>query len=329
MGRVCGEVGSWIDQQVSQPVESFVNQLQQQCQQQACNKWCLCCNQWLCWMAWILVRVVTWVLVTIPVWVTNTVCETVNVFLDLIGFLVSVILSIPFLGGLIRTILNWVTAIFWRIVGFPEFIASLLGLRLRKKMYFGVIVPSVGGTPIATDAAIMPQVNATIDIFDRLCNVNMIFTGICRTDVEPPEQGLKFDCDAKGFFADWGLAGTYFESATLGCRFIDSFRRVIGLGAEVIVFIVNDVVGATGCSFVSSHNYVAVEAKAEIPATPNTSKVPATYIYTMPHEIGHACDLLHRNSSQNLMDTGSTPANPTLTNWQKAIFRWSKHCVYF
>jgi hypothetical protein len=38
---------------------------------------------------------------------------------------------------------------------------------------------------------------------------------------------------------------------------------VIGLGAEIIVFIVKDVtpVNTNGCSFGSTHNYVVIEAK--------------------------------------------------------------------
>ncbi len=42
--------------------------------------------------------------------------------------------------------------------GVLDFVASLAGIRPRKKMYFGVIVPPV--TPIASDADIQRQVNA-------------------------------------------------------------------------------------------------------------------------------------------------------------------------
>lgn len=320
MGRVCRETQEWVEEQIEQPVETWVNQLQQVCEEQDCNWWCLCCNKWLCWMAWVVVRVVTWVIVTVGKWVTRVVCEVVNVVLDVIGFIVELILSIPIIGGIIRTILNWVTEIIWRIVGLIDFLASLAGIRPRKKMYFGVVVPPRGTiTPAITDADIMRQVNAAIGFYDTTCNIEMIFTGICHTNVSPPAEGLTVGCDAGGFFSDWWLAGSYFELAAATCKFTDSFRRVIGLGAEIIVFIVQDVTpaGTNGCSFASTHNYVVIEAK------------PGDQAFVATHEIGHACWLPHDGDPANLMNPITPTTNPTLTNVQIALVRWSKHCVYF
>jgi hypothetical protein len=85
-------------------------------------------------------------------------CNVVNFVLDVVAFIVELILSIPIIGGIIRTILNWVTEIVWRAVGLIDFLASLVGIRLRKKMYFGVIVPSVNSIPIVPDVDIQRQV---------------------------------------------------------------------------------------------------------------------------------------------------------------------------
>lgn len=323
MGRVCKEVHEWIEEKVEKPVEQWVNQLQKTCEKQKCKWWCLCCNKWLCWLVWVVVRVVTWVVVTVIKWVTRIVCEVVNFVLDVIGFIVDLILSIPIIGGIIRTILNWVTEIIWRIVGFIDFLASLAGIRPRKKMYFGVIVPSVDGKPIVADADIQRQVDAAVNFYDQTCNINMIFTGICHTDISPPEAGLVVGCDAGGFFNDWWLAGSYFEFAAATCKFTDSFRRVIGLGAEIIVFIVQNVTPDTpprkttnGCSFASTHNYVVIEAK------------PGDVDFVAAHEIGHACWLPHDGDTANLMNSITPSTKPTLTNVQIAVVRWSKHCVY-
>jgi hypothetical protein len=318
MGRVCREVQEWVEEQIEQPVEQWVNQLQETCVEQDCNWWCLCCNKWLCWLAWVVVRVVTWVVVTIGKWVARVVCEVVNFVLDVVAFVVELILSIPIIGGIIRTILNWVTEIVWRLVGLIDFVASLAGIRPRKKMYFGVIVPSVDGTAIVTDADIQRQVDAAVDFYDRTCNINLIFTGICHTQVSPPDGGLRVGCDASGFFSDWWLAGSYFEFAAATCKFTDSFRRVIGLGAEIIVFIVQDVTTANtnGCSFGSTHNYVVIEAK------------PTDQAFVAAHEMGHACWLPHDGDPANLMNSVTPAASPILTNVQIALVRWSKHCVY-
>lgn len=319
MGRVCREVQEWVEEQIEQPVETWVNQLQQTCVEQDCNWWCLCCNKWLCWLVWVVMRVVTWVVVTVGKWVARIVCEVVNLVLDVIGFLVELVLSIPIIGGIIRTILNWVTEVIWRIVGIFDFLGSLVGIRPRKKMYFGVIVPSVGGSPIVTDADIQRQVDAAVDFYDRTCNINLIFTGICHTGVSPPDAGLTVGCDAGGFFNDWWIAGSYFEFAAATCKFTDGFRRVIGLGAEIIVFIVQDVTPSAttnGCSFASTHNYVVIEAK------------PTDQAFVAAHEMGHACWLPHDSDPANLMNPITPSANPTLTNLQIALVRWSKHCVY-
>jgi hypothetical protein len=248
--------------------------------------------------------------------VARAACELVNIVLDVIGFIVTLILSIPIIGGIIRTILNWVTEIIWRIVGLLDFGLSLAGIRLRKKMYFGVVVPPV--TPIASDADIQRQVDAVIDFYDRTCNINMIFTGICHTNVPPPDGGLTVGCDAGGFFNDWWLTGSYFEFASATCKFRDSFRRVIGLGSEIIVFIVQNVTPANtnGCSFGSTHNWVVIEA------------LPTDQAFVAAHEIGHACWLSHDGDPANLMNPITPAASPTLTNVQIAVVRWSKHCVY-
>jgi hypothetical protein len=319
MGRVCKEVQEWVEEQIEQPIEEWEDRQEERCREEKCKWWMLCLNKLFCWLVWVTVKVIRWVVVTVGKWVARIVCEVVNFILDVIGFIVELILSIPIIGGIIRTILNWVTEIIWRVVGLLDFFASLAGIRLRKKMYFGVIVPSVRGTPIVNDADIQRQVDAAVTFYDQTCNINLIFTGICHTGVSPPAAGLTVGCDAGGFFNDWWLAGSYFEFAAATCKFTDSFRRVIGLGAEIIVFIVQDVTPANtnGCSFASTHNYVVIEAK------------PTDQAFVAAHEMGHACWLPHDDDTSNLMNPITPTANPTLTNLQIALVRWSKHCVYF
>jgi len=324
MARVCSEIQEWVEEQVERPIEEWVNRQEERCRDEPCNWWLLCLNKLFCWLVWVTVRVVTWVVVTVGKWVTRVVCEIITFVLDVIGFIVNLILSIPIIGGIIRTILNWVTEIIWRLVGLIDFFISLAGGRARKKMYFGVVVPSVDGTAIANDVDIMTQVNATIAFYDTTCNINMIFTGICHTDIAPPDGGLTVACDAEGFFNDWWLPGSYFEFAAATCKFVDGFRRVIGYGGEIVVFVVRNVTpdtpmrGTAGCSFGSTHNYVVVEAR------------PTSPILLAAHEIGHACWLPHDGGVNNLMSGNAIPlpATATLTNLQIATVRSSKHCVY-
>lgn len=237
--------------------------------------------------------------------------------IDVVGLLVGLILSVPVIGGLLRTILNWATEIVWRIVGLLDFLGSLVGIRLRKRMYFGVIVPSVDGTPIVSDAEIQRQVDAAIDLYDRKCNIKLIFTGIRHTKVPAPAGGLSVGCDASGFFGDWWIAGSYFEFASATGKYPGAFRRFIGHGAELIVFVVQDVTpgNTIGCSFGSTHNWVVVEAS---PGDP----------FVAAHEMGHACWLSHRSDPNNLMSPSAPSVSPELTGLQISLIRWSKHCVY-
>ena len=59
------QVFTTIIQKVTKWMQQWQNQLQQVCQQQSCNWWCLCCNKWLCWLAWVLVSVLILVVVII------------------------------------------------------------------------------------------------------------------------------------------------------------------------------------------------------------------------------------------------------------------------
>ena len=73
--KVCHDVGTWVDQNVNQPL--------QRCVEQDCNWWCLCCNKWFCFIVWVIVVVTTWVV--------QTVCEIVA---DVVELVVNVVRGI-------------------------------------------------------------------------------------------------------------------------------------------------------------------------------------------------------------------------------------------
>jgi hypothetical protein len=320
MGRSCRDIQEWIETQVEQPIETWENQQEQRCRNEPCNWWTLCLNKLFCWLVWVLVKVVRWVLVTVGKWVVRVVCTVVNFVLDVVAAVIGLILSIPIIGGIIRTVLNWVTEIVWRIVGLLDFLASLVGIRPRKKMFFGVIIPTVNGTPIATPAQIQPQIDGAIVTYDRLCNIDLRFTGFCQPSTEPPDGAMSPQCGAGGFFADWWLPGSWYQLVSTSCKFESGWRRIVGYGGEIIVFVVSNVLpdsptsSTVGCSFAATHDYVVTEANAGPQVT--------------AHEIGHACLLPHDGDSNNLMFASTISATPTLSNLQIATIRWSRHCTY-
>jgi hypothetical protein len=68
-----------------------------------------------------------------------------------------------------------------------------------------------------------------------------------------------------------------------------------------------------------THNYVGIEAGSTIGAA------------VLAHEFGHACLLLlHSDDANNLMFESNlaAPNDITVTNWQRAVLRSSRHVVY-
>ncbi|WP_027330777.1 hypothetical protein [Marinimicrobium agarilyticum] len=320
MGRTCREVHEWIEEEVERPIEEWEDRQEERCREEPCNWWLLCLNKLVCWLVWVTVKVVRWVVVTVGKWVVRTVCTVVNFLLDLLGAIWGLILSIPILGGIIRTVVNWLLEIFWRAVGIFDFILSLAGVRPRKKMYFSIIVPSNGRTPLMSEAALQPWIETAIEVFDRTSNIDLRFTGICNTSVSPPGGEIILDCGAGGFFSDWWVLGSWFEFVANLCKFESNWRRRSGYGGEIIVFVIHGYSSnSLGCSMGFTHDYVTVQ------------QAPGPFNDTVAHEIAHACGLLHRTTDggNNLMDSGPrTTSQPDLTNWQSSVVRSSRHCTY-
>jgi hypothetical protein len=102
--KYCYQIGEWVEDNVSQQVE--------QCVEQDCNWWCLCCNKWLCSLVWIVVTVVNWVV--------KTVCEILGDAFDLVVAIIK--------GGwdIIAGIFTWDWSRVWD--GFMEIVGAAGGL---------------------------------------------------------------------------------------------------------------------------------------------------------------------------------------------------------
>ena len=97
MARVCTQVTEWIQQQVSKPIEDWVERTEEKCKK---RKW-YDPRRWLCWLVTTLVSVIRWVVVTVVTAVVTVVCRLVSDLLSLIWDLLQ------FIGNLILALVTW------------------------------------------------------------------------------------------------------------------------------------------------------------------------------------------------------------------------------
>lgn len=80
MAVECIETQEWIEEEISKPVEEWVEKTEQKCKK---RKW-YDPRRWLCWLVTTLVKVVRWVVVKVGKWVVRTVCKIVGAVLGFV-----------------------------------------------------------------------------------------------------------------------------------------------------------------------------------------------------------------------------------------------------
>jgi hypothetical protein len=319
---------------------------------------------WICG-AWTWVSSVVCVLWTVvttlvcAVWemaatVVSAVVEVLDVIvgwvLNAAAFVVELIFAIPFVGRVLHWIWNAIILnAIWLTVNLVDATLYFLGVRPQKKLRVcAIVLQDEEGIALGQVADVVDTLNDTIEILLRECNVQLInsaplqfSSGLSfdpiRADASwvhidgapsPPEL-LDVRCDAVGMREDLKLVGSQFQlKGQAGC-FWANWRRVLGLGAPVTIFIVRGIDQGTqspkgGCALWWP-NYLTIAA-ADLTA-PRPRRVLA-------HELGHMCNLWHVCDEPNLMcvitDGCSTcTRGPLLRFWQEMLFRASRHVSYF
>jgi len=124
---------------------------------------------------------------------------------------------------------------------------------------------------------------------------------------------LDVHCDRIAVWEDLWATGARFHLLGLRLHLRAGLRRLLGYGAPVLVIVVRSIAQHDGCSLGPLTDYITLAANVPI---------------CLAHELGHACNLLHRpDESDNLMHPicGKTE----LTPWQIALLRASRHVTYF
>lgn len=85
MAANCVETQEWIEEEISKPVDQWVERAEQRCRR---RHW-YDPRSWLCWLVTTLVKVVVWVAVKVGKWVVRSVCTVTGALLGLLRDLVT------------------------------------------------------------------------------------------------------------------------------------------------------------------------------------------------------------------------------------------------
>jgi hypothetical protein len=208
-----------------------------------------------------------------------------------------------------------------RAIGAPGFVATLGGIKVRKRLcvYAFILSEPAGdgrGRPLATESKVREALLVADEIFKREANTELFWGDWpeIHTIEEPaPAHALDVECGTGSWRNDLGDAGAYFRSKLSVARKGVAWRARIatGYGEPIAVFVVRDVAGKAGCSLGPLSDYVTVD------------RVRGKLI---AHELAHSCGLWHTHEAGNLML--HTANAETMTRSQRAIFRNSRHVTF-
>ena len=228
--------------------------------------------------------------------------------------------------GAVSQAVNVLKDIAWRAAGAPDFLLTLLGINIPKRIRIRAVILSDRSTsPLIDELTVRYAIDYATSIFRREMNVKVLAAGgdLIRTQhYRAPDAALDVHCDFAAWKEDLGEAGDYFRSYLA----TNPISGMTGYGAPITVFIVHDVIGKTGCSLGPLADYVTVDLKGLENTDPHPDDVGIPQSRFVAHEIAHACGLAHYGSTNNLAHTSGPGTD--LHNWQKAIFRNSRHVTF-
>jgi hypothetical protein len=84
MRQSCTEARTWVEREIRTPLESVQVQWEQQCREQNCNWFCLCCNKWVCSLVSVLLKVIVWIVTVVGEWLVEVICRLITEILRLV-----------------------------------------------------------------------------------------------------------------------------------------------------------------------------------------------------------------------------------------------------
>lgn len=337
----CMRVADFIETQVIALVERFVETVKTVCRDvvEQIEEWetrweeqCETVQRRVCrWLPWPLNKLCEWVtetvcnLVQVAVKVVKTIVRTVcEVVTSLIKILVLVPLTIILVVFrvvcfIIDFIISWVKIFIWAIVGIPEFLSCLLGLRIRKHIHVCVtVLADSRQTPVVSDADVDTVLAEAEEIISRRFDVHLHVHGRKlvqvpddRLDVTACDAGQLFSADAFELTKEGNRGGSFDELFGCGDNLVDLAGEIVH-DVLNIIFIRDIIEGDDVGCHIPGTDYVIVDQSASG--------------LVLAHEVGHACDLWHVSERDNLMN--HIVRDDQVHRWQVCIFRRSRFVVY-
>lgn len=351
------------------------------------------CQSWNPWFSWICIFS-TWVSNIVCVgwtWVTTSVCvlwDTVVTVVDailvtlegiglgwllnLLAGLIELIFTIPVLGGLIEWIWNVALTVLVILSNILDILGYAVGVRPQKKLRVcAVVLLDSKGTPVAATEDVLSCLNTAIEIYFDQMNVAIIrsapfqySTGFLHPGLADQswittsfmgDDQLTGCCDLCQEGEELWLKGSRRKFASMIDCFWGNWRRLLGVGAPVVIFVIQSFASRTrtledgstaigqsvGCGLGPLTNFIAIAATAPEIASANPLQ---DFPNTTAHELGHICNLWHLTDADNLnnlmfnndnglVDEDGVPlpvgSGSLLFGWQSQIVRMSRHVSYF
>lgn len=292
----------------------------------------------------------------------NALVSVIDVALSILGsaiaFVVDILLSLPFIGRAVEWVLNVVKSVFYAVMSWPDAILTFLGIMPEKKMKLLVIIQNDSERqPVVKDINVVYRdIQYLINTFRSEMNIRILPTNLFvyksafaddnfsledfvkTDDSRSSSRTLDVCCDACAAGDDLTSIGTSFNLLMMRSGFFTNGRRLLGYGAPIIGFAVRSYTdNKAGCSIGPLSDYVTIKfnetnngmkpdgtAYAIDELTPDKSLDAVT---DLAHEVGHCCNLPHKEVSTNLMNP-SPARTGHLTVWQKILVRSSRHVTY-
>ncbi len=335
----CMKIAELVEKTVYTIIETIITVIKTVCHdvvttiEEWQSRWenqCTTVSRQVCrWLPWPLNKLCDWVTETVcklvQVWFTviktivQTVCEVVQSFVK-IFILIPMTIFITVLRivcFIVDFIVNWVKIIITAIIGIPEFLLCMLGIRIRKHLHACVtVLAGRDGGPVVDDAQVDRVLDEAKRIISERFNVTLHIHG--RKVVRVPDDRLDVTaCDASQLFSSEAIDLTDDANGTFGEVF-GCGDNLVDIGAELIhdvlnIIFIRDIIegGDVGCH-IPGTDYVIID---------RTSSG-----LVLAHEIGHAGDLWHVSGKTNLMNHFT--AGEDVEGWQRCIFRRSRFVHY-